>query len=514
MLPAIALLGAASFASAAPRTITGTVPNGSVRLAATLDLPESPGPHPVVVALHASGAGERDFASYRHLAQVLPPLGIGVVRFDRRGSGASTGDFERASFRDLASDARAVVRWARANPSVDGRRVALWGMSQGGWIAPLVAAEDPRIAGVVVVSGTAVTPAEQMIYSAQTALREAGYPPEVVERAVRVRRAVDAYYAGKKSRAEVATLLASARSEPWFEMVYLAPELPRDPKSAKWYYQFAFDPAASIAKVRSPVLLLFADRDPWIPVNESITAWQAQARTDPTVHRIPGTNHFMAATTEPAHDADPEPVSEEYTRLMTGWLAHMLGRQPPSRDPRLRHGPVGQLLPAPVGRVRELRFGKEFRYAGGHRFILRNTADAEQHFFVDADEDGEVLRLYWIQFEELLPGMGQDYDYSKDAAVTVGGAPFRRNVRRWDGPPEPDSDRGAMQSFLAKRGYRVPDGAVRVRLVHVPQDNPRAELMIIYAEAPEPGAAAPVAEADVRRRAVEGLRVVTGAGGR
>src|SRR5512132_4335891 len=97
---------AASVLSAAPRTITGTVPNGSVRLAATLDLPDGPAPHPVVVALHASGAGERDFLSYRHLSQVLPGRGIGVVRYDRRGSGASTGNFERASFPALASDAR------------------------------------------------------------------------------------------------------------------------------------------------------------------------------------------------------------------------------------------------------------------------------------------------------------------------------------------------------------------------------------------------------------------------
>lgn len=311
-------------ASAEPLTITRTVSNGGVRLAATLDLPDGPGPHPVVVALHTSAAGERDFPSYRHLTQVLPARGIGVARYDRRGSGTSTGNFERASFPDLASDARAVIRWARSLDSVDRRRVALWGMSQGGWIAPLVAAQDSSIAAIVIVSGPGVAPAEQMIYSAETALREAGYPRPVIERAVRLRRAVDAYYAGKKSRKEVAALLVSARSEPWYELTYLRPELPRDVKSSKWYYQFAFDPAASIAKIRAPILLLFADRDPWVPVNESIAAWKARARTDLTVRRIPGTNHFMAGTTEAAHDLDPEPVSGEYTRVMTEWLTRTL----------------------------------------------------------------------------------------------------------------------------------------------------------------------------------------------
>jgi hypothetical protein len=171
------------------------------------------------------------------------------------------------------------------------------------------------------------------------------------------------------------------------------------------------------------------------------------------------------------------------------------------------HRPVGQVLPASVGPIKELRFAKEFRYVGGQRFILRNTADAEQHFFIAADKRGTVRRLYWIQFEHLLSGIGEAYDYSTDDAVTIGGVSFRRNVRRWDAPPEPESDRGAAYSFLAKRQYRIPDGAVRIRLVHVPADDRREELMIIYAEARKPGKPEPE-ETDVQRRALEALRVV------
>ena len=180
---------------------------------------------------------------------------------------------------------------------------------------------------------------------------------------------------------------------------------------------------------------------------------------------------------------------------------------PTSESPPLTRRPVGQMLPVAVGPIRELHFSKEFRYVGGQRFILRKTADAEQHFFVAPGKAGTVRRLYWIQFEKLLPGIGESYDYSRDEAVTVGGVSFRRNVRRWDAPAEPDSDRGAMCAFLAKRGYQVPDGAVRIRLVHVPDANRREELMIIYAEAPERGTPEPV-EPDVQRRALEGLSVV------
>ena len=171
-----------------------------------------------------------------------------------------------------------------------------------------------------------------------------------------------------------------------------------------------------------------------------------------------------------------------------------------------KHRAVGRTLSAGVGPVRELRFADEFSYVGGQRFVLKKVADAEQHFFVVASKDRSVRRLYWVQFEQLLPGFGEAYDYSSDEEVDIAGVSFRRNTRRWDAPPEPESDRAAVTAFLAKHGYRIPPRAVRVRLVHVPAANPREELMIIYAEAPERRASTP--ESDVQRRALEGLKVL------
>ena len=101
---------------------------------------------------------------------------------------------------------------------------------------------------------------------------------------------------------------------------------------------------------------------------------------------------------------------------------------------------------------------------------------------MDAGKDGTVRRLYWIQFESLLPGIGEGYDYSADPEVTVDGVAFRRNARRWEATaPDPDSDRAAMYAFLEKRGYRIPDGVLRIRFTHVPETNRREELMVVYA---------------------------------
>jgi alpha-beta hydrolase superfamily lysophospholipase len=42
-----------------------------------------------IVALHGAGEGTRDFFLYEHLHEVLPPAGISVATFDRRGEGES-----------------------------------------------------------------------------------------------------------------------------------------------------------------------------------------------------------------------------------------------------------------------------------------------------------------------------------------------------------------------------------------------------------------------------------------
>ena len=72
----------------------------------------------------------------------------------------------------------------------------------------------------------------------------------------------------------------------------------------------------------------------------------------------------------------------------------------------------------------ELEFGKDFKYAGGHRFVLYDVANAEQHFFVDADKDGRIKRLYWVQFEGYLPSNTHTYDYKGTKSVNIGGFGF------------------------------------------------------------------------------------------
>jgi hypothetical protein len=133
-----------------------------------------------------------------------------------------------------------------------------------------------------------------------------------------------------------------------------------------------------------------------------------------------------------------------------------------------------------------IEFGKEFKYVGGHVFILYEVARAEQHFFVDADKDGRVRRFYWVQFEGYLPTNSHAYNYKALKSVNIGGLDFvadayARNIKL--NPGRADSDGARAREFLAAKGYRLAsDEVVMQRLVHLVGEPKRDELMIIYLE--------------------------------
>lgn len=112
--------------------------DGAVTLSGTLLLPAAPGRHPAVIFLQGSGPKGR--WANRYLAQKMAEAGIVALIYDKRGVGGSGGDWKSADFDALAGDAAAGVALLRAQAEVDPARVGVYGHSQGGTIAPLVAA--------------------------------------------------------------------------------------------------------------------------------------------------------------------------------------------------------------------------------------------------------------------------------------------------------------------------------------------------------------------------------------
>ena len=146
----------------------------------------------------------------------------------------------------------------------------------------------------------------------------------------------------------------------------------------------------------------------------------------------------------------------------------------------------GDTLSSPELPKLKLRFDKAFKYAGGHTFVLYDVARAEQHFFVDADKDGNVSRLYWIQFEGYLPSNKHAYDYDSPKKVNIGGLEFfadaaPRKIVAGQGRPDSDTNKG--REFLAAKGFKMASDEVMMqRLVAMVTPDNRTELMIVYIE--------------------------------
>lgn len=146
----------------------------------------------------------------------------------------------------------------------------------------------------------------------------------------------------------------------------------------------------------------------------------------------------------------------------------------------------GQVLTSKELPAVQIEFDKAFKYIGAQSFVLYNVANAEQHFFVDADKDGRIKRFYWIQFEGYLPDNTHTYNYNSPKIVNSGGFDFFADsyARSLTGNlGRPDSDGNRARAFLAAKGFKMTGTEVIYqRLVHLVDERKRNELMIIYAE--------------------------------
>ena len=283
---------------------------GGAGLPAVLDLPAGPVRGGLVV-LHGSHAGQRSHFLYAHLARLLPPAGIAVLRYDRR----LRADGHDVPLTDQAEDAAAALTELRRHTGA--APVGLWGFSQGAWAATLTATRHP-VDFLVLVGCSGVSPARQMRYGTAEQLRRHGYGPADVAELTRLRALAEDYLRGDVPHAVAQAELDVAVRRPWFPLAFLPEELPAAPGT---WADMDYDPAPVLARLTCPVLLCWGETDAWIPIEDSLAVWRRAARdAELTVARLAGCDH--APTLGEGEDLDS--VSPQYERVLLGWLDRLL----------------------------------------------------------------------------------------------------------------------------------------------------------------------------------------------
>ena len=279
--------------------ITFTNTAGQAVLAGTLTVPEGKGPFPAVVLITGSGAQNRDEEIFGHkpflvIADHLTRHGIAVLRYDDRGVGKSTGNFATATSEDFAADAWAAWQALSGRPEIDPKRIGLLGHSEGGLIAPMLAAAHPEVAFVVMVGGPGVTGEQIILRQSEAIMKASGASDEVVAATTDRQKQAINILREETSLPRIIERLSAIPASGSKEAVDAAVKQ----WSSPWLRFFLFhDPAPALTKVRCPVLAVGAELDLQVPPEQNLPVIDAALRQggnkDVTIVRLPGLNHLL-----------------------------------------------------------------------------------------------------------------------------------------------------------------------------------------------------------------------------
>ena len=324
-----------------------TFASGDVTLAGTLTLPEGDDRVPAVLLITGSGPQDRNEEIVGHtpfllLADRLTRAGFAVLRVDDRGVGGSTGSDGDAAFTDLAADVGAGLDLLAVHPRVDADAMGLLGHSQGGYLAPYVAAERDDVAFAILmagpsVDGFAVLEVQNELLIVRT-LEGQGAPQDVIDAAVADQLAflralqpllqsedLEGARALVRERIEAELANAPADQRPSPEELEALIAAQQDATTAPSFRAFlTFDPRPYLEQLDVPTLALFGGLDFQVDAAQSEGPMREALAGNPdaTVLVFEGLNHLMQPATTgllEEYGAIDVTIDEAVLDAIVGW---------------------------------------------------------------------------------------------------------------------------------------------------------------------------------------------------
>ncbi len=287
-------------------------------LAGTLRLPDGEAPHPVVVMMQGSGPSDRTSNGY------FPPIqeaflerGIGTFAFDKPGCGESSGDWRDHALEARADQVLGALETVYDHAMVSEDRTGIWGQSQGGWLAQMLASRQPSLAFAIANSGPSITIPDQNLYGCEHTMRAQGHSEPDIELALGFMDEVHTAANEGWSYETVETrLLEPARSQPWYG--YMTIEDAKDWKLGCSFAEEAYEPVDALRRIQVPFLAIYGGRDVLVPAwqsaEESGRALQEAGNPDTTVVVFPQGDHRI-------QDASTGRFVTGYLDLLADWTA-------------------------------------------------------------------------------------------------------------------------------------------------------------------------------------------------
>lgn len=316
----------------------------NVKIAGTLTTPRGEGKYPAVILISGSGAQDRNETVFGHrpfliLADYLTRRGIAVLRVDDRGVGGTDLGSENSTSANFAEDVIAGIEYLKTRKEINPKQIGLIGHSEGGMIAPMVAARTRDAAFLVLLAGLGQT-GEDVLYT-QTELmdkaggRSAAVTAQLIKTLKNVMSILRSEPDKKRAEQKINEMLGKQTGEGLTEAEKkeLAPvvsavraQIPMY-VSAWFRYFIEFNPHPTLKKVKVPVLALNGELDLQVAYRENLdliaAGLKAGKNKDVTVKSFPKLNHlFQTSQTGQLSEYDKieETMSPAVLETIADWI--------------------------------------------------------------------------------------------------------------------------------------------------------------------------------------------------
>ncbi len=297
-----------------------TFQSSSLTLEGTLLLPGADRKYPAVLLLPGSGQVDRDENTsklainvMREIANNLASQGIATFRYDKRGVGASQGDYWTTGFHDRVSDAEVALAWLKSQDQIQANKVFLLGHSEGSGISIRLAGSGAAVAGIILLAGWARPSQDMLVWQA--------------EQVVPGMRGINGWL--------IRTLhinIRKAQLKQFDKIKRMKKDMYRQlyiKVNAKWLREFLnYNPAEYLKNVRVPVLAITGSKD--IQVNPAdLNLMRQLVQGEFESHELPDVTHMLRTDPgQPSLNAYPEqlkrPVDETLLKLVSSWLERQI----------------------------------------------------------------------------------------------------------------------------------------------------------------------------------------------
>jgi len=285
----------------------------NINLAGTLSLPTKEGVFPAVILITGSGAQNRDEELLGHkpflvIADYLTKNGIAVLRFDDRGTAMSKGDFKTATTLDFSTDVEAALQYLQTRKEIDQKKIGLIGHSEGGIIAPMVAAKSKNVSFIILLAGTGIPGDELLLLQQELIGRASGISEKDLKKSkiinIEVFELVKKETNSDQLKKDITALITkSINSDPEnkipdgiSESDFIDSQV--NQLLSPWMQFFIkFNPASTLEKVKCPVLALNGDKDMQVPSKVNLEAinkaLSKEGNKKVTIKELPNLNHLF-----------------------------------------------------------------------------------------------------------------------------------------------------------------------------------------------------------------------------